>query len=329
MITGMSPKVSVVVPIYNVEKYIERCVRSLMEQTLQDIEYIFVNDCTPDQSVEVLQRVLLEYPHRTQVKIVSHEENRGSAAVRNTGLDTSIGEYIIYCDSDDWVDKPMYETMYNRAKEVNADIVVVDYCYEFHSYSIVQKQPFPSEGLEAVRQMLAGSLHCGTCNKMVRRELFLKNGIHFPNGINMWEDVLTTIPLCYYASNIIYIPKAFYHYAQFNSNSYTQCVSECSLQNMIAAVNQMEKFLSKNRLDKFDKEFCFMKLTVKLNLLLNTNGKQQKLRSKIYPEANKYIFSYNSMSLYWRIGLKFVSWNMLYMFNIMNLLNKKLRICRK
>ena len=325
----MIPKVSVIIPIYNVEKYIERCVRSLMEQTLQEIEYIFVNDCTPDGSMEVLQRVLLEYPHRIQVKIVNHEVNKGLATVRNTGLEASNGEYIICCDSDDWVEKNMYKEMYDKAQETDADIVVSDFYNEYLSHSVIQRQPFPNKGLEAVRQMLAGNLHCGTCNKLVRRELYSKNDIHFPDGINMWEDVLTTIPLCYYASNISYIPKAFYHYTQFNSNSYTQCVSECSLQNMIEAVNQMGKFLFQKHLDKFDREFCFMKLTVKLNLLLNTNGIQQKIRSKMYPEANKYIFSYNSMSLYWRIGLKFVSWNLLILFNIMNVLKKRLQVYRK
>ena len=77
------PKVSVSVPIYNVEKYIEKCVRSLFEQTLDDIEYIFVNDCTPDKSMDILRRVLVEYPQRQeQVKVIDHKVNKGSATVR-------------------------------------------------------------------------------------------------------------------------------------------------------------------------------------------------------------------------------------------------------
>ena len=112
------PKVSVIVPIYNVEQYIEKCVRSLMEQTLVNIEFIFVNDCTPDDSMTVLRRVLKDYPAReSQVTILEHKENRGVAAVRKKGMEVAIGEYIIHCDSDDWVEKNMYEKLLEKAIE--------------------------------------------------------------------------------------------------------------------------------------------------------------------------------------------------------------------
>lgn len=98
-------KVSVIIPVYNVEKYIEHCARSLMEQTLMDIEYIFVDDCTPDHSMEILQRVLTDYPERLEsIRIIHHTQNSGLATVRNTGLQIAQGEYIIHCDSDDWVE---------------------------------------------------------------------------------------------------------------------------------------------------------------------------------------------------------------------------------
>ena len=98
-------KVSIVIPVYNVEKYIERCVRSLFEQTLDDIEYIFVDDCSPDQSVAVLQSTLQDYPNRKEsVRIIRHKENKGVAVARNAGINAAQGKYLIHCDSDDWVD---------------------------------------------------------------------------------------------------------------------------------------------------------------------------------------------------------------------------------
>jgi len=98
--------VSVIVPIYNVEGYIEKCVRTLFEQTYQNIEYIFVDDCSPDNSVNILEIVLEEYPDRkNQVHIVRHEINKGSASSRNTGLDLVNGEYIMFADSDDYTDE--------------------------------------------------------------------------------------------------------------------------------------------------------------------------------------------------------------------------------
>lgn len=104
------PKVSIIIPVYGVEKYIERSARSLFEQTLDDIEYLFIDDCTPDKSVEILKRVLEEYPHRkSQVVIHRMEQNSGQAKVREWGMRNATGEYVIHCDSDDWVDMHMYE----------------------------------------------------------------------------------------------------------------------------------------------------------------------------------------------------------------------------
>ena len=98
-------KVSVLVPVYGVEKYIERCARSLFEQTYSDLEYVFVNDCTPDQSIEILKKVMAEYPQRKNaVKIVNHAKNRGLAAARNTAYDNATGDFVTIVDSDDWLE---------------------------------------------------------------------------------------------------------------------------------------------------------------------------------------------------------------------------------
>ena len=108
-IVSYNPKVSVIIPVYNVEKYIERCARSLLEQSLKDIEYIFVDDCSPDNSITMLENILKEYPERQPlVKILFHEPNRGLAYTRQEGVDAAKGEYIIHCDSDDWVEPEMY-----------------------------------------------------------------------------------------------------------------------------------------------------------------------------------------------------------------------------
>ncbi|MCS2388759.1 glycosyltransferase family 2 protein [Bacteroides thetaiotaomicron] len=113
-----NPLVSVIVPIYGVEPYIEKCARSLFEQSLENMEFIFVNDCTPDKSVEILRQVIEDYPRRyLQIQIIEHEENRGLAMARNSGLLIAKGEYIIHCDSDDWVELDMYEEMYEKALE--------------------------------------------------------------------------------------------------------------------------------------------------------------------------------------------------------------------
>lgn len=114
------PKISIIIPVYGVEKCIERCARSLFEQTLKEgIEYIFIDDCTPDKSIEIVKRVLEEYPERKeQVKIVRHEHNRGVAAARNTALDAATGEFVFFVDADDWIENATIETLVSKQLEV-------------------------------------------------------------------------------------------------------------------------------------------------------------------------------------------------------------------
>ena len=117
-------KVSILVPIFGVEKYIERCARSLFEQTYSNLEYIFVNDCTPDKSVEVLENVMVNYPERIEnVKILTHEKNRGVAAVRNTALDNACGDFVSLVDSDDWLELDAVELLVSKQLKTDADIV--------------------------------------------------------------------------------------------------------------------------------------------------------------------------------------------------------------
>ena len=120
-------KVSILVPIYNVERYIERCARSLFEQTYTNLEYVFVDDCSPDRSLALLQDVIKDYPQRKDaVRIVSHEKNRGLAATRNTALECATGVFISHVDSDDWIAPRMIECLVSKQQETDADIVSCD-----------------------------------------------------------------------------------------------------------------------------------------------------------------------------------------------------------
>ena len=116
------PKVSVIIPVYGVEPFIERCARSLFEQTLEDMEFIFVDDCSPDRSVEILNKVVSEYPNRN-VSVWKQSINCGVSAVRELALSKATGEYLGFCDSDDWVDSNMYKTLVETAEAQDADVV--------------------------------------------------------------------------------------------------------------------------------------------------------------------------------------------------------------
>lgn len=225
-------RVSVVVPIYKVESFIARCTRSLLEQTLTDVEYIFVDDASPDGSIAVLRRVLADYPERSNyVKVLTHAENKGLPAARNTGLAVAKGEYIFHCDSDDFVEPDMLELLYRKATETDADIVWCDWWLSFAKNERYMKQPEYLTPMEALKGMLSGVMKFNVWNKLIRRSLYVENDIKFPAGYGMGED-MTIMRLFARASKVAYLPKAFYHYVQLNTGAFSKTYSNRHLEEL-------------------------------------------------------------------------------------------------
>lgn len=223
------PKVSVIVPIYGVEDYIEKCARSLMEQTLDDIEFVFVNDATKDDSMKVLEKTLTEYPDRiSQVKIVEHTENKGLPTARHTGLLASIGEYIIHCDSDDFVDRDMYRLMYEKAIEDHCDIVVVDY-YEGEDGKWEHKLGAGSQPIDLIDDFLRRCILSSLCNKLIKREIAIDDSIVFPK-FNMAEDMALMGQYALLSQNIGYIDRPLYYYYRHQTSILGDRSSEALLE---------------------------------------------------------------------------------------------------
>ena len=171
-------KISIIVPIYNVEQYIERCARSLFEQTYDDIEYVFVDDCSPDNSLNILYEVLNDYPHRiSNVKIIRHIENKGLTAARNSGLEVATGDYIAHCDSDDWVSTNMYEILLKKAIDCDADIVYCDFIAVYKEKSVKYKCVDLIESKEAFIKSYMITGWTAIWNMVVRRDLYIKYNI--------------------------------------------------------------------------------------------------------------------------------------------------------
>lgn len=217
-------KVSVIVPIYKVEQYIEVCVRSLFEQTMKaEIEYLFINDCSPDQSLDILKLVMTEYPDRIpQIRIIDLPENKGTAYVRTLGLKEAKGEYIIFCDSDDWTDKEMYETMYAAAKEQNVDIVTCNYIRHDKSGVYKSSYSYKSNTKDVIRTLSEQHIFkfSVVTNKMVRRSIFTNNDCFPYQGINVAEDMNMWIRVFHYANTLYHLSDCyFYHYNRMNENS--------------------------------------------------------------------------------------------------------------
>lgn len=281
-------KVSVIVPIYNVSRFIERCTESLMQQTLNEIEYIFVNDATPDNSIELLSGILERYPVKTaQVKIIEHEQNKGLPAARNTGLAVATGEYVFHCDSDDFVEPDMLEALYNAAKRESADYVWCDWFLSYDNSERYMKQPTYDAPLEALKAMLDGRMKYNVWNKLVKRSLYTDNKIEFPAGYGMGED-MTMICLAACATKMTYVNKALYHYVRSNTEAMTQNFNELHLRDIRHNVDETIAFLSKKSLVT-EREMALFKLNTKLPFLVTDTWESYRRWSEWYPEANAYI----------------------------------------
>ncbi|MDR1729287.1 MAG: glycosyltransferase [Prevotellaceae bacterium] len=271
----MNPKISILVPVYNVSAHIEKCAHSLFNQKLADIEYIFINDATPDDSMEKLYAVIAQYPEKKEkVKVIEHSVNRGLAAARSTALDAASGEYIAIVDSDDYIEPEMMEVLYGQAKKEDADIVVSDIIMEYKDKSVVVTDFVSENREERLRDIFADEVSQGYLwNKLIRRELYLKNDCRAPEGLNYLEDRHVTIRLYYYATKITRVNRAFYHYVCFNPNAITKTKSRMHFQNSVLFWELLEKFLlEKGIYEKYREGLTFPKVQNKCRLMCDTGS---------------------------------------------------------
>lgn len=295
-------KVSVIIPIFKVGNFIERCVCALFEQTLKDVEYIFVDDASPDDSIDVLKSCIERYPERREyVRILFHEHNQGLPAARNTGLDVATGEYIFHCDSDDFVEKDMLEKMYNAAKEKDADIVYCDFYLSFEKNERYMSCPSYETASDMLKVgLLGGNMKYNVWNKLVKRSLYTDNNITFPAGHAMGED-MTMIRLAACAKSIAYVPKAFYHYVKLNANAYSATMSERHMVDIRFNVDLTVDFLQNKFGNELEKEIAFFKLNTKLPFLITDDETQYEVWREWWPEANKYICDNKTQSFRTRL----------------------------
>ena len=260
------PKVSVIIPVYSVEPYIAKCARSLFTQTLDDIEYLFINDCTPDKSIAVIQKILAEeFPHRkSHVKIINMMQNSGQAKVRETGIRHATGDFIINCDSDDWVEKDADEKMYSCAIRNSAEMVFCDY-YDTNgtvSFKKIQRASWDNKEL-LLGEFIRGSVKGSLCTVMVKKALFNNPIFTFPKG-DMIEDVTMIVQLLYFSNVIVHLNEHLYYYYS-NSCSITHTITKymCRKRYQDSVENTLliESFLHKTGIRcKYKKDITLRKI---------------------------------------------------------------------
>ncbi|OPC52962.1 hypothetical protein BAY06_02395 [Elizabethkingia anophelis] len=305
----MKYSVSVILPLYNVGEYIERCLYSLFKQTLESIEFIFVDDNSSDDSILKLEKMLESFANRgNDVKIIRHTVHQGLASSRNSGLRVASGEYIFHCDSDDWLQLEALEEMYNFIKSQDAAIVWTDFYATLNNKELLCVEYLEGDKSSCIRAMMREDMHGAVWNKMYKRSLFSDYGIKFPEGVFLWEDLYTNIKLFYYADKVVYLPKAFYHYNHSKKSSKGSFLySDKNQENILVITGLMIDFLKTKHADVSPKDITMLKLATKQKLLFSTEKSKFKDWRLLYPESNKSIMSYKNLPIHLRI-LGWSSW---------------------
>ena len=242
------PKVSIIVPVYNVEKYIEKCLNSLVKQTMEDIEIIIVNDGSKDNSINVINKFIKQYPEKIQYL---EKKNGGLSDARNYGLPYAKGEYIAFLDSDDYVEEDMYEKMYKLAKKENSDMVECDFIWEYPN-----KQKEDIGQIYTNKKQMLEKVRVVAWNKLIKTNIVIENKITFPKGYR-YEDVEFTYKLVPYLNRVSFLKKPCVHYVQ-RENSISNLQNERTKE-IFNVLDHVLDFYKKNNIyDEYKEELEYI-----------------------------------------------------------------------
>ena len=216
-------KVSLISAIYGVERYITKFADSVLSQTSDDVQFIFVNDGTRDRSVEILRQLIQEkYSHITDRILIIDQPNMGLPQARKTGLEHAEGEYVLFADSDDWIELNTVERIVDVAKQTDADIIYFDIVKEYGSRrSVKREREYTAATREEWIENIFNYRSFGyTCTKCFKRRLYTENKIYIPK-LGMHEDIYIMSQIIFYAKSIVYLPEVLYHYRKDNEGAMT------------------------------------------------------------------------------------------------------------
>ncbi|MBR1735149.1 MAG: glycosyltransferase [Alphaproteobacteria bacterium] len=255
-------KISVIVPIYNVEKYIRRCLDSIINQTFHELEIICVNDGSTDKSEEIL----IEYKKKdSRIKIIN-QENSGLSAARNSGLKIAQGEYVGFVDSDDWIDLDFFEKLYSAAKTCDADAACAEIKRTHASGKIITKLKF--EKLQVLTSVYEKYSYnkipkmCYVWNKIYKKSELDRQNLSFKEGV-MFEDIYFTPKFLYFSKKIVIVPDVYYNYWA-NNKSISRDMRDKNQIDLISARKSLIKFSREHHIIFDEKFYIKNKTTYKI-----------------------------------------------------------------
>lgn len=311
------PLVSVVVPVYNVERYVKKCLTSIVTQTYKNLEILVVNDGSPDNSEDI---ILGFAKNDNRIKYIKRE-NGGLGAARNTGIEAATGEYICFVDSDDWVSEVYIETLLKHAEFDDADIVVCNMAYVYSDGRMKPRTPFIKAkevigGIDGLKEEFLGNKYkFHAPNKMFKSELINGNRIRFPEG-KLYEDVFTTYKAFIFAKKVSLVPETLYFYLQSRQGSImTNTIKPERFSHMYEALHEIIKnpIVEKCDLSEYVVALYCINVISLVNYIYPIWRKEEKIEAKNYENIirvdeyyiylnsgldNKYISKINKIRLW-------------------------------
>ena len=324
------PLLSVIIPVYNVEKYLSECLESVINQTYKNLEIICIDDCSTDSSGKILDGFAKK---DSRIKAIRQEKNSGPSAARNRGIGEANGEYIMFVDSDDWIDRETCEKTVRKIYEENADVLIFSYTREFQKQS-KPKRIFDSEtrvfneketreliyrrsvgltGKDLARPEHADSIGC-SCGKIYRTDIIKENGLSFVDisVLGTAEDVLFNIGYFSFCRSAVYADEYFYHYRRTVSSSVTSSYKKDLIKKRYTLFSLIEKILTEKNESEDFYEVLQNRIALSIigdglyELLAPTSPKEIKkklkdiLCSETYSKALKQL-SVKEMPLHWKV----------------------------
>ncbi len=279
--------VSLLILVHNAEAHIEKCVRSLFAQSYADVEYVFVDDASPDGSMGIVERVLEDFPdRRAQTKIVTNPHNLGIAASRNAALDNASGEYVLFVDSDDRLDLRAVELLAAKAAQEDADMVVYDSYTVYNGMKRLRAETFPEGRQEYIRALLYRRARAAMWSKLIRRELFTAHRLRFVPGMNYGEDYYLSPMLAYHARKVVRLAEPLYYYLRHPA-SISYALSSAKADNVIMAADMLERFFTEGPdAEVYRPMMGMMKIMNKLVILQAGNVETWKHVEGLYDDVN-------------------------------------------
>lgn len=301
-------KISICVPVYNVENYIERCAKSILEQTYPEIEAIFVNDHTPDRSFDILKDLVSRYPKKN-VKLIEQSRNMGPHEARRRALEASTGDYVFFADADDWLETNMMECLIARCNGNDYDIIGFNVIFEICNGQIISDYNQPSNLNEWLDAATTSDMTAciALWGYLIKRSVIEMSMYEQPFRLSRFEDFYLLLRAFAFSNKIYYLSESLYHHDRTNILSITKASSSLDYESRIFITNEIDKFLNeKGKANSNLESIARLKLQTKNSFIFNLSNWNPDKWRRLWPLCQHEVnMPFIDKAFYWLIEHKY------------------------